>query len=369
MITFVMSEDHQYTLRTALENGAIERAVIILSYADFLGFARLPLGDYIFVDLERLSPAAIEAAAGRLAALRRAAERAGAAGPKVLNAPVPALERLAVMNALTAAGVNDFRVIPADRLPSDLRYPVFLRRLDDHDGPITDLLPDPPALEAALSGLGGNRGALAVTEYVDARDALGRHQKFSYFRIGDRFFPAARDLSASWVCKGLVEDAATIREPEAELAFLAGDAHEALMRPAFDAAGIGYGRADYVVIDGRAQVFEINTNPYLDPPDFLPPEFRGYAEQLMGRWSEALAAFSAPDAAAPRWIAVEGALPGQAAGRHGARRVFRAALARAGLLHRETGVMRALRAPKRLARRLRNRLRASAGRSVPAPGT
>lgn len=367
MITFVMSEDHQYTIRAALENGAIDRSVIILSYADFLGFPRLPVADYVFVDLERLTPAEIDASAGRLGALRRAAP-----GLRALNAPRPALERLAVMTALHAGGINDFRVIPADRPPGDLRYPVFLRRLDDHEGPITDLLPDAAALEAALTAVGGNRADIALTEYVDARDALGRHQKFSYFRIGARFFPSARDLSAAWVCKGLVEDAATIREPEAEIAFLAGDAHEALIRPAFEMAGVEYGRADYVVIDGRAQVFEINTNPYLDPPDFLPRDLRAYSEQLMTRWEEALAAFSAPDTAAPAWVAVEGARREAAALRgkgHGARRALRTLLARADLLHRETLVMRILRTPKRLARRARNALRASPGRVAPVPGT
>lgn len=363
MITFVMSGHHQYTIRSALENGAIDRMAIILSYADFLGFARLPVADYIFVDLERLTPAEIEAAALRFAALGRVVP-----GLRALNAPSPALERRAVMDALHASGVNDFRVIPADRLPGDLRYPVFLRRLDDHDGPISDLLPDAAALEAALAALGGDRAALAVTEYIDARDAAGRHQKFSYFRIGDRFFPAARDLSACWVCKGLIEDAATIREPEAELAFLAGNVHEALMRPAFDAAGIGYGRADYVVTGGRVQVFEINTNPYLDPPDFLPPEFQGYAERLMARWQEALAAFSPPDTAAPRWVVVEGARPNffPSAAFRSPRNTFRSLLARAGLLHRETVMMRVFWTPKRLARRARNRLRASFRPGAPA---
>lgn len=363
MITFVMSEDHQYTIRTALENGAIDRTLIILSYADFLGFARLPIADYVFVDLERLTPSEIDAAVSRVAALRRAMP-----GVRTLNAPCPALDRLAVMTALHRADINDFRVISANQLPDDLRYPVFLRRLDDHDGPISDLLPDSAALEAALAKLAGDRGAIAVTEYVDARDALGRHQKFSYFRIGERFFPSACDLSASWICKGLVEDPATIREPEAELAFLSGDAHEALIRPAFEAAGIGYGRADYVIIDGRPQVFEINTNPYLDPPDFLPREFRGYSERLMTRWEGALAAFSAPDTATPAWVQVEDAKPRAVVGR-GARHALRALLARTNLLHQETAVMRVLRTPKRLARRARNLLQANPGRIAPVSET
>lgn len=368
MIAFVMSEEHQYTIRTALENGAATPAVIVLSHADFLSFERLPVANYIFVDLERLDPAAIAAAGSRLAALRRAAPEIA-----VLNAPQPALERLAVMTALHDAGINDFRVVPASRLPDDLRFPVFLRRLDNHDGPMTDLLADHAALEAALDGIATpalTRDMLAVTEYVDARDELGRHQKFSYFRIGDRFFPSARDLSASWICKGIVEDSQTIREPEAELAFLSGNAHEALIRPAFEAAGIGYGRADYVVAGGRLQVFEINTNPYLDPPDFLPPEFRAYSQQLLARWSGALAAFAPAGAgASPRWIPVAGARPAAPATGHGLRRAFRALLAATGLLHREMMMMRLLRTPERLARRGRNRLRTIVPAVPQAPGT
>lgn len=368
MITFVMSEEHQYTIRTALENGAARLPVIVLSHADFLSFERLPVADYVFVDLERLDPAAIAAAGRRLAELRRAAP-----GIEVLNAPGPALERLAVMTALHQAGINDFRVVPASRLPDDLRFPVFLRRLDNHDGPMTDLLADRAALEAALATISSPalpREMLAVTEYVDARDALGRHQKFSYFRIGDTYFPSARDLSASWICKGIVEDSQTIREPEAELAFLSGTEHEALIRPAFEATGIGYGRADYVVVDGRVQVFEINTNPYLDPPDFLPPEFRIYSEQLLGRWSRALAAFAhAGTGASPRWIPVAGAEPVAPTGSHGLRRAFRTGLAATGLLHREMTMMRLLRTPERLARRGRNRLRASFRPAPQAPGT
>lgn len=364
-----MSEEHQYTIRTALENGAIDRRVIILSYLDFLSFAQLPISDYIFVDQERLSSDEIAAAGHRLAALRRAVP-----GIRVLNAPRPALERLTVMRSLHAAGINGFRVVPANDLPPGLRFPVFVRRLDNHDGPMTDLLHDAEALEAALVAIctaeNLPRASLAVTEYVDARDALGRHQKFSYFRIGDVLFPSARDLSTNWVCKGFVEDSQTVREPDAEIAFLSGNAHEPLIRPAFEAAGIEYGRADYVVVDDRPQVFEINTNPYLDPPDFLPPEFRSYSERLMARWADALAAFSPPMAPhAPRWIPVEHAILAEPPGGHAVRRRFRRLLVATGQLHRETEVMLVLRAPKRLARRFRNRLRSSSGLDLPTRGT
>lgn len=35
------------------------------------------------------------------------------------------------------------------------------------------------------------------------------------------------------------------------------------MRPVFDLAGIEYGRVDFGVVDGRPQIYEINSNPDL----------------------------------------------------------------------------------------------------------
>lgn len=99
MITFVMTEEHQYTLRAALESGALRREMILLSYEDFLCSERLPESDYVFVDLERLDGAGIEAAARRLEALRRVCP-----GIAVLNAPRRELGRLEVMRALHSGG-------------------------------------------------------------------------------------------------------------------------------------------------------------------------------------------------------------------------------------------------------------------------
>lgn len=362
MITFVMTEEHQYTLRAALESGALRREMILLSYEDFLSSERLPESDYVFVDLERLDGARIEAAARRLEALRRVCPGIG-----VLNAPRRELGRLEVMRALHSGGVNRFRVMPASEIPADLSYPVFLRRLDNHDGPMTGLLADAAALEAALGDLvaaGFRREALAVTEYVDARNAEGLHEKLSYFRIGETLFPSALDLSTDWVCKGAIEDENAVPMPEREMSFLTSDAHDAPMRAAFDAAGIGYGRADYVMVGGAPQLFEINTNPFLDPPESLPPELQEYSRMLLGHWREALEVFSPCERGeAPRWVAVEGAVARGDSPDHRLRRAFRGVLIATGQLHREMAIMRPVRIPGRIARRGRDWLLA-----IRAPG-
>jgi hypothetical protein len=50
--------------------------------------------------------------------------------------------------------------------------------------------------------------------------------------------------------------------------YLAGSSHEAQVREVFGIAGIEYGRIDYGVCGDKIQVWEINTNPDLNPGAF-----------------------------------------------------------------------------------------------------
>ena len=36
------------------------------------------------------------------------------------------------------------------------------------------------------------------------------------------------------------------------------------MKPAFDLAGIDYGRVDFGLVEGKPQIYEINNNPFVD---------------------------------------------------------------------------------------------------------
>ena len=185
-----------------------------------------------------------------------------------------------------------------------------------------------------------------MTEYVDARNADGLHEKLCYFRIGETLFPAALDVSANWVCKGVVGDPHAIDAAERELEFLVGSQHEAMLRAAFEAAEIDYGRADYAIVDGRPQIFEINTNPQIDRPEALPGAQRANGALVLARWLDGLLRLSPRRAAAPRWVEVEGCVapaPAASSGRHRLRRAVRGLLAASGQLHRETTLMRPLR--------------------------
>lgn len=350
MLTFVMADDHQYTIRDILETRDLPFVgkLVVLPFREFLSRPLLPASDYIFVDLERLARPVLAAVTARFEKLREALPDV-----RVLNAPGLHLERIAVMQALHDAGVNDFRVQPASALDAPLRFPVFVRRLDDHEGPMSALLDDQAAVDAAIAealAAGAPPEALAVTEYVDARNADGYHEKLSYFRIGGQLFPSALDASRNWVCKGVITDPDTVDVSVRERAFLETNPHADSLLPAFEAAGIGYGRADYAVIDGRPQLFEINTNPLVDQPEQMPAHLRPYALLLVDRWLAGLAAFSPRTSEPPRWIPVAGAgtVPPAPPG-HRLRRAVRTTLERVGQLHQETRVMRGLRA-LRLAR-------------------
>lgn len=345
MITFVMSGDHHYTITTVLETRSHARhgGIIILTFQEFLRMPKLPVSDYVFVDLERQGRDVLAAAQARLKLLRDAMP-----GMRVLNPPSPCLGRLEVMRRLYQPEINRFRVLAATNLPHDLSFPVFLRRLDDHEGPMTALLPSAAAMEEAIAALlkrGIPRDALAVTEYVNARNKDGWHEKRSYFRIGDRLFPSALDASSNWICKGNVDDTNKVDTHAREMEFLAGNEDHDIMLHAFDAAGITYGRADYAVVEGRPQLFEINTNPMIERPEAMPKGERDYSETVLTRWLDALAEFSpARPGEEARWIAVGGAsIAAPTMTGHRVRRAVRKVLAVTGRLHRETAVMRRLR--------------------------
>lgn len=346
MIVFVVGEAHQYTVRQTLDvcDHPFHGGMILLGYQEFLSFRRLPLGDYVFLDLERLTPC-------MLANVSRRARAAAIAMPgrRMLNRPVPSLTREAVMDRLYRSGINDFRVLSGAARTAPLNYPVFLRRQDDHGGPLTSLLPDEGALHGAITRLAAEGHAprdLLVTEYVDARNAEGLHEKRSYFRIGDRLFPVSLDASRHWVCKGEYDDPHAADRTEAERAFIAGAEDEADLRRVFDAAGISYGRADYArLASGRIAVFEINTNPNLDPPHRVPAEARTYGILLIQRWIAALAAFSPPDppGTRPVWVEVGERHPlGRPPGLRLRHRFLHGFLSLTGQLHRESELRRAL---------------------------
>jgi hypothetical protein len=291
MIRVVTTRGHGYTLKQVCRDRhapKIER----LDYDRLIRSRRFPRIPHVFTDLDRLSAFDLELAATvhhRLRARRVA----------VYNDPARVKTRFALLRALHAAGINAFNAYRLDEGIRPQRYPVFLRRDTGHGKPQSELLPDwdaaRRAIDAAL-GKGIPATNLILVEYCAEPVRPGLFRKHALWRIGERFVPAISVHDSTWVVKygsaGIgdealyVEDLRRVREnPFAEV-----------LAKAFEIAAIDYGRADFGIVGGRPQVYEINTNPTVGGSEVEhPSEARRQAQrEAFRQYVEALAAIDQP---------------------------------------------------------------------------
>lgn len=259
-----------FTIRNYLQvrGRPIADRLTVHHYEDLTAEPRLAGTAQIFSAIDQLTPAGT-ALVGELW------DRLGEAAPgwARLNDPHQVLLRQPFLEAMAAAGLNDFRVFPAVD-EAAWRYPVFLRERDRHNGPLTGLLDSARSVRAALRALrlrGCRAGDLLVVEYLDTAGADGVFRKYSAYRVGPAIVRTHLMTSAEWSVKS------STNSPTFELAceesdYLHGDAHEAWLRRAFELAGIDFGRIDYGVLDGRPQAWEINMNPTIGRPPDKPPK-------------------------------------------------------------------------------------------------
>lgn len=262
MLNVIVTGAHAYTFENFLARwGAAARPHLrIWWYEDIWTRRRLPGGSYIFTDLERLTDAQRKAAIDLADALM-------ARGVHVHNHPRRTLQRYDLLKVLHQADINPFRALRLHEDLSTLRYPVFLRRENDHRGPITGLLHNRAELDAAVARFSDRRNLIAV-EYCHTADADGMFRKYSVLKIGRRIVPRHIIHSRGWVEK--LPD--LMAEPllQEEMEYLHANPHAEAIRPIFRLAGIDYGRIDYSLLDGRIVVWEINTNPSMTPASGVP---------------------------------------------------------------------------------------------------
>ena len=261
MITYFVTGAHRYTMDLYLDSyGADLRSLIqVRTYSDLASVQWLPGGTYIFSDLERLTPALSVLVADLWTQLE-------AAGPAVrlFNHPLRVMRRTELLQALHAGGRNDFNAFRLTGDRSKIRFPAFVRGANDHDGSRTPLLNTHEAIDANLRAamcFGHDPRELIVVEYLNAADADGVFHKYSAFRVGSQIVPRNLMFGRKWVLKSpdLLDGDKVPRQRE----FLEKNPHAAALRETFDLARIEYGRCDYSVINGRVQVWEINSNPII----------------------------------------------------------------------------------------------------------
>ncbi|HVZ79270.1 MAG TPA: hypothetical protein VHE12_00560 [bacterium] len=220
-----------------------------------------PPGVYLFTDIERLSPAE-EAQAGEL--WERLQE--DPARWVTLNQPGRTLRRLELLRKLQAEGINRHRAWPLwQPPPPDVRFPVFLRVANDHDGARSGLLEGPEALQRRIEELrsqGKDLEGWIACEYAGSQRPDGAYAKYAAFLIGDEVIPRGVLFNSHWQVKeaGLFEEGLLAEERD----HVARNPHADLLRRVFALAGVDYGRVDYGVdAEGRISVWEINTNPQI----------------------------------------------------------------------------------------------------------
>jgi hypothetical protein len=256
LIVFLTSPNLEYTHREVAAN-APDLTVRLASYRSLLKQEQAFQATYVFTDMDRLSLHHLY----RVSATYRLMKENGL---KVLNDPARAPTRYGLLRKLHEAGINDFNAYRAEERLKPTRWPVFVRTEGNHDRPLTDLLPDWDSVRRALDdavGQGVPVSSLLIVEYAAEPVSAGLFRKLSSFRIGDRICASTAVHEDTWLVKygkkGIAGDALY----DDELQIIRENRYADELAHAFEVAEIEYGRADFGIVKGRPQIYEINTNP------------------------------------------------------------------------------------------------------------
>ncbi|WP_083908748.1 ATP-grasp domain-containing protein [Thioalkalivibrio thiocyanodenitrificans] len=278
MIFYVCVARHARTLAALVTHYRpdLRRCLRVVPYSRMDLLLSVGSGIVIWTDLDRLDRSVRARACAMHDVL---VER----GISTLNHPTASLTRFPLLQALAAEGRNPFRVFRPDACPSDLRFPVFLRRESGFMGSCPELLADASALHTALEALrrsGADRDDWMVVEYSAEPGPDGYFRKYGAFRIGSDIFPQHCFINRHWFVKHAYDRLGEAHRRE-HLQYVTENPHVNWIREIFDRAGITYGRIDYGETRGRLQVFEINTNPTVlnHPQTRFDPDLQPYADR------------------------------------------------------------------------------------------
>ena len=264
MIVFVSTEQHRYTNRDlAKEPGSRVR---IATYDELFTFEQLPRAAYVFTDLDRLSDERLEHASKSFRMLRKN-------GLPVYNDPSRFLGRYGVLRRLHHEGINEFNAYRVDSLEKPARWPVFIRADGDHKRPLSDLLHNQEELDAGIArviGEGAPISTLLIIEYAAEEVRPGLFRKLSVFRIGEQMVGFICVHDNQWLVKYGKPNIATADMYDDEFRMVRDNPYGEEMRRIFQLIGLEYGRVDFGIVNGRPQIYEINSNPdvKLNPKSF-----------------------------------------------------------------------------------------------------
>lgn len=268
MIIVLTTRSHGYTHCALTRERRLD--LRLQSYDAVFRRRRLPAATYIFTDLDRLGYFELELAARLYRGLREA-------GLKTLNDPARVSQRFKLLRQLKSCGINDFNVWSLNDVDMPDRYPVFLRTASAHRGVLSGVLENRDELDRAIAEA-VNKGIpereLLAVGYCAEPVAPGLFRKLSVYRIGDRMISTTCVHDRHWVAKLGVKGIASAALYEDEQRIVRDNPHGEQMREVFSVANIDYGRADFALVRGRPQIYEINTNPMIKAPQPHPVKAR-----------------------------------------------------------------------------------------------
>ena len=137
MINIFICRKYTFTITPFLKSwpSKASGSIRLFPYEYLHRIRRIKPGLFIFTDIDRLNPEQRKSAIY----LSEYITRSYGDG-LVLNQPQLVLTRYHLLTKLWEKGINRFRVFtPAERTGL-IRFPVFIRRVHDHKGPLTDLI-------------------------------------------------------------------------------------------------------------------------------------------------------------------------------------------------------------------------------------
>ncbi|HET6619217.1 MAG TPA: hypothetical protein VFG64_04710 [Dongiaceae bacterium] len=296
MICFICTAAHSYTFRKYLPLFAGVPAFQVWSYDRLFRARSLPRATWIFTDFDRLNFWELELAA-------RLYRNVVGAGQRALNDPAIVAQRFSLLRRLYRAGFNRFNVwsIEAEEWPE--RYPVFLRTQSAHRGALSELIPDRTSLEGVIEAAlakGRPRRELMIVEYCAEPVREDLFRKLAMYRVGPTMVANLCVHQSKWVAKDGEKGIAGQELYDDEYRIIEENRHGEELRPAFDLGGIEFGRADFGLVGGRPQVYEINTNPTIVVMRKHPFPIRIAASRLFeDKLAAALAAIDTPAGGMP----------------------------------------------------------------------
>lgn len=271
----------------------------MLAFEDVFEARSLPSGTWVFMGVRRLPPSGKRMAELVWQALTDA-------GQKALNKPSKLMTRHELLEAMYQAGINDFRSHKPTKLSDRIRFPVFVRFADGHNGALSSLLYDRRELSSFLFRqrlLGRSMRELLVVEFCDTRNDQLEFRKYSAQYVNGEVSAQFLHVNSHWVVKhqaGEIPESWVLDERR----FVEENRYADQVRAVFKKASVDFGRIDFGLSGGELRVWEINTNPSIggapsgkrkaSKPEYLRKLQASTRELFFGRFHRMLESIDTP---------------------------------------------------------------------------